>query len=180
MFWFVLRYAIWSLLLFALVYFKDYSPLYLINALQTEATVYVTELWVQFFDIPVTMENNTVVFAHGLQLLILDECNGLTPLLLYMAAILAYPTPYALKLKWLFGGMLLLLTLNMLRIILITLTVIEYPESFELAHNVVGRYGIGAATLFLFYYFTTHVSTCVPYGIVMNGKNCHASPSIKH
>ena len=179
MFWFVLRFAIWSLLLIGLIYFKEYSPLYFITELQTSATIYVTNFWVYHFEIPVTLAGNTVIFEHGLELMILNECNGLTPFILYLAAILAYPTRYAIKIKWFIGGMIVLLTLNMLRIILITLIVTVYPDSFDCAHNVVGRYSIGAITLYLFYFFTTHVTACTPYGIILNGKNCHPKRSLK-
>ncbi len=179
MFWFVLRYAVWSLLLVALILFKEYSPFYSINELQTSATIYVTDFWINHFDVPVTLAGEIVIFEHGLQLWILDECNGLTPLLLYFAAILSYPTRYAIKIKWFIGGMIVLLTLNMLRIIMITLVVIVYPDSFEWIHNFIGRYGIGAVTLYLFYFFTTHVTACTPYGIILNGKNCHSQPTLK-
>ena len=179
MFWFVLRFAIWSLLLIGLIYFDGYSPFYFITELQTDATIFITDLWINSFDIPVTLAGNTVIFTHGLELMILNECNGLTPFILYLAAILAFPTRYPTKAVWFLGGMILLLTLNMLRIILITLYVIDYPEGFECAHNLVGRYSIGAITLYLFYIFTTHVKTCTPYGIILNGKNCHAKPSLK-
>ncbi len=178
MLWFVLRFAIWSLLLFALIYFTD-SPFYFINVFQTDATIFVTDFWINHFNIPVTLEGNTVVFDHGLHLLILNECNGLTPLILYLAAILAYPTRYRIKVRWLLGGMIVLLTLNMVRIVMITLVVILYPDSFRWAHDFVGRYGIGAVTLYLFYFFTTHVETCVPYGVFMNGPNRHSKPSLK-
>lgn len=168
MFWFVLRYAVWSLSLIGLVYFKDYSPFYFINVLQTDATVFITDVWISLFDISVTLSGNTVIFEHGLKLLILDECNGLVPFILYLAGIFAYPTRYISKIKWIFIGMAILLTLNMIRIILITLVVIAYPDSFGWAHDIVGRYAIGAATLYLFYIFTTHNQTLVPHGIISN------------
>lgn len=170
MFWFVLRFIIWSLLLFGLIYFKDYSPFYFINELQTDATIFVTQLWISLFDIPVKLDGNIVIFEHGLRLLILNQCNGLTPFILYTAAMIAYPTRYSIKTKWFLGGMFLLLSLNMLRIIMITLVVVNFPDSFEWAHNIVGRYVIGIVTLYLFYFFTTKVSTCTPYGIILNKK----------
>lgn len=170
MFWFVLRFIIWSLLFFGLIYFKEYSPFYFINELQTDATILATDMWIYYFDIPVKLDGNIVIFEHGLRLLILNQCNGLTPFILYTAAMIAYPTRYSIKTKWFFGGMFLLLTLNMLRIIMITLVVIKYPDSFDWAHNIVGRYIIGITTLLLFYFFTTKVSTCKPYGIILNEK----------
>jgi len=180
MFWFIIRFIIWSLLLFGLLYFKTFSPLYFLNTLQTDATIFITQEWIRYFVIPVTLQGNTVIFEHGLELMILNECNGLTPFILYLAAMLAYPTRYIIKIRWFIGGMIVLLTLNMLRIILITLYVIIDPLSFKCAHNIIGRYSIGAITLYLFYFFTTHVVTCTPYGIILNGKNCHQKPSIKH
>ena len=168
MFWFVLRFVIWSLLLFSLVYFEKYSPFYFVNVFQTDATNLIMGWSIYLFDIPVRLIDDTVVFRHGLQLLILNECNGLTPFFLYVSGLLAYPTFYMSKFKWLLVGMVTLLTLNMIRIIMITLVVIVYPDSFELAHNVVGRYGVGVVTLCLFYYFTTHVETLRPYGIILN------------
>ncbi len=179
MFWFVLRFAIWSLLLIGLIYFEAYSPFFFITELQTDATIYVTKLWIELFHIPVVLTGNTMTFNHGLELRILNECNGLTPFILYLAAILAYPTRYAAKINWFIGGMIILLTLNFIRIVLITQLVIVYPESFDWAHNIVGRYSIGAITLYLFYFFTTHVSTCTPYGIILNGENCHTKPTLK-
>jgi len=179
MFWFVLRFAIWSMLLFGLIYFQDFSPLYIINKMQTEATVFVTQSWVEYCHIAVRVDNETVIFDHGLQLLILDACNGMAPFLLYLAAMLAYPTRYSIKTVWFLGGMAFLFTLNMLRIMLITLAVIAYPESFEWAHDIVGRYGMGIATLLVFYFFTTRVSVCVPYGIIMNGKYCHDKAALR-
>jgi len=179
MFWFTLRFAIWSFLLLALIYFENYSPFYFITELQTSATVYATQLWIEFFHIPVTLTGNTMRFSHGLELMILNECNGLTPFILYLAAILAFPTRYRAKINRFFGGMVLLLTLNFIRIILITLYVIDYPEGFECAHNIVGRYSIGTITLYLFYLFTTHVKTCTPYGIIFNGKSSHLKRTLK-
>lgn len=179
MLWFVLRFVIWSLLLLSLVYFEDYSPFYFVNVLQTDATNFIMALWVNLFDVKVQLADDTVVFRHGLKLLILNECNGLVPFFLYVSGLLAYPTLYMKKFKWLLVGMVTLLTLNMIRIIMITLVVIDYPDSFELAHHIVGRYSVGAVTLYLFYYFTTHVETLVPYGIILNSKWTRKNKNLK-
>ena len=180
MLWFTLRFAIWSGLLFSLIYFEHLSPFYFIHTFQTEATIHITDLWINYFHIPVHLVGNTVIFQHGLELRILNACNGLTPFILYLAAILAYPTLYKQKIIWFLGGMVILLTLNMFRIMLITIYVVDVPDGFNCAHNIVGRYSIGTSALLLFYYFTTQVSTCTPYGVFFNGKHCHPTPSIKH
>jgi len=180
MLWFTLRFAIWSGLLFSLIYFEHLSPFYFIHTFQTDAIIYITELWVSYFDIPVRLVGNTVIFQHGLELMILNACNGLTPLILYLAAILAYPTLYKEKVSWFLGGLVILLTLNMIRIMLITVYVIHVPDGFNCAHNIIGRYSIGISTLLLFYYFTKRVSPCTYYGVFFNGKHSHPTTSIKH
>ena len=180
MLWFVIRFAIWSGLLFGLISFEGISPLYFLHTLQTDATIYITDVWIHYFQVPVQLVDNTVVFQHGLKLMILNACNGLTPFILYLAAILAYPTLYKQKFSWFLGGMIILLTLNMLRIMFITIYVTHVPDGFNCAHNIVGRYSIGISALLVFYYFTTRVSVCVPYGIFFNGNNCHPLPALKH
>ena len=171
---FTFRFALWSALLFGFIYFENNFILHTLYHLQTDAVVSIFKTWVMYFDIPVKLSGELVIFDHGLILAILDECNGLTPLLLYLAAVLAYPTLYKVKIPWVIGGTAILLTLNMLRIIFITIYVIDVPSCFECAHNIIGRYSIGISTLLIFYFFTLHVKACTKYGVFFNKKDCYA------
>jgi exosortase/archaeosortase family protein len=151
---FVLRYFVWIFLLFALFYFKQFSPFIILNTLHTELSIVLTGVWINIFDIPITMSGESLIFRHGMVLKILDECNGLAPFLFYLSALLAYPARTKDKLIWVVAGYLLLMSANAIRIDWILYHVIDHPEDFWFAHEVVGRYTVALIPLILFYFFT--------------------------
>jgi exosortase/archaeosortase family protein len=150
-------YGVWAGALFALIFFEGFSPFHFINELQTLLTIRLTNLWIDAFNIPVHMFDEKMIFEHGLELLIANSCNGMTPILLFVAGALSYPTDYQSKIVWILSGYVALTSINMLRIYLITLWVIENPQSFDFTHDFVGRYVVGTITLLLFYLFTQRV-----------------------
>ena len=155
---FAIGYGIWVSLLFILLYIEGLSPLFFISEMQTQLTIQLTEIWISFFHIPVIQQGDTLILEHGMQLQILHECNGLVPYLLLISAILAFPTSLKSKVLWMVIFYGLLLVINMLRIYLITLVVIDSPDLFKISHDWVGRYSVGILTLLLFYWFTNKVT----------------------
>ncbi|MDG6777910.1 exosortase/archaeosortase family protein [Thiomicrorhabdus sp. zzn3] len=120
-------------------------------------TISITQSWVSLFNLPVLIQADTLILQNGVHLQILHECNGLTPFLLYAAAILAYPAYTRAKVKWLFFGYILLVGINTLRMLFITLVVMDYPEQFYLVHDWIGRYAVAILTVALFFWFTERV-----------------------
>lgn len=151
---YVVCYIIWVSVLFALIFFEGFSPFHIINELQTTMTLYLTHLWVDIFSIQVSIIGEKIIFEHGFKLLILNECNGMTPILLFTAGVLSYPTKYQFKIEWILGGYIILVIINMMRIYFITIWLLDNPESFHFMHNFIARYIVGAFTLLLFYLFT--------------------------
>lgn len=151
---YVACYIIWVSVLFALIFFEGFSPLYILSELQTTMTIYLMNLWIYIFSIPISIVDERVIFENGLELLILNACNGMTPILLFTAGVLSYPTKYKLKIEWILGAYIILIIINMLRIYFITLWVIDNPESFHFIHDFIARYVVGTLTLLLFYLFT--------------------------
>jgi exosortase/archaeosortase family protein len=151
---FILSYFVWAVLLFFLFYFKEYSPFYLLNTDHTELSIYLTGVWLNIFDIPITLSGESLIFSHGMVLRILDECNGIVPFLFYLAAILAYPAKVIHKLIWALIGYVLLMAANAVRIDWILYHMIEHPEDLVLAHEIVGRYTMALLPLLLFYIFS--------------------------
>ncbi|WP_309497716.1 hypothetical protein [Sulfurovum sp.] len=151
---FILRYAFWASLLYAAIYFENFSPLIFINTLQTDLSIYLTQLWIAFFDMPIQMSGATLIYEHGLQLEIVNECNGLAAFLFFLAGVLAYPTPMKVKLIWIILAYFVLLIANTIRLDWILYHVIEHPEDFDFIHEVVGRYVIAAIPLVLFYFYS--------------------------
>jgi len=151
---YALRYAFWALLLFALFYFKAYSPLFFISDLQTDLTTILTARGVDFLQLPVQMDGIEIVLADGLHLRILHECNAMAPLLLFAAAVWSYPTALRTKALWTFVGYLTLVFLNIARIMFVLYVVDIDRKNLEWSHHYVGRYGMGVLTLALFWVFT--------------------------
>lgn len=154
---FLIGYAIWATCLFALFFFEAYSPLFVVNQWQTEITTFITRWWVQALELPVLIQAATLILPNNMNLHIVHECNGLVPFLLYLAAILAYPTPSINKFNWILIGYAVLLVINTLRMLLITLVVLEDKSLFYIAHDWFGRYGVAILTIVLFLWFTERV-----------------------
>lgn len=155
---FVIRYGIWVSLLFFLLFFEGISPFIIFNEWQTQLTIQITAWWIQFFHLPVLLQGDTLILEHGFNLQILHSCNGFTPFLLYLAAILAYPTDIKSKLLWALLGYIAIIVINTLRMYAITIVVMDSPDLFHLAHDWIGRYGVSFLTVALFYGFTCLVS----------------------
>lgn len=158
-FWsFTFQFAAWSLILFGLIYFEDLSPLIFINNLQTDLSAYLTHQWILLFNIDINMKEALLTFEHGLKLQIVNECNGLAAFLVFLAAVIAYPTTIKEKLFWALLSYFILLTANAIRLDWIAYHVIENPEDFKFAHEVLGRYIIASIPLVLFYIFSANVT----------------------
>jgi len=151
---FVLYFSITLILLFLLLYFEHFSPLFFINQWQTDLTVYLTKTWIDFFNLPLFLNDATVYYQHGLELQILNDCNGLVPFLFTASALLAFPSSMNKKIYWLFISYLVILFINTIRIDAILYHVIAHPENFKFVHEIVGRYLMASVALLLFYFFS--------------------------
>ena len=152
---FSIKYSVWLSLLCLFIIFEAYSPLYFLNAWQTQLTLYFTQIWIEGFHIPVQMLGNSLNFNHGLELLILDECNGALPILMYIAGVLAFPSDCRIKIVWVLIGYLGISVVNMARIYLVTYLVLDSADQFQFAHDYIGRFLILAGTFILFYIFVS-------------------------
>ncbi len=157
MLWFFIRYISWVTLLYLLFFIESFSPFYGVNVWQTDLTIYLTYWWIQLFEIPVEMLGNTVYLDHGFDIWIFDECNGLTPYLLFGTAIIAYPTLWKSKLFWLLEGYAIIVVLNAIRIDAVVYFTMIDANYFHLSHNLIGRYSTILLTLSLFFIFTLRV-----------------------
>lgn len=158
----MLRYSFWAPFLFALIYFENFSPLIFINYLQTDLSIYFTQLWIDTADISIEMSGTTLIFPHGLRLEIVNECNGMAAFLLFLAAAIAYPVPKKDKFHWIIFAYLFLIAINFIRLDWIAYHVIKHPEDLKFVHEIVGRYAIAVITLLLFYIFSNQSVHCQP------------------
>ena len=168
--WFMLRYLFWSFILFSLLYFEGLSPFYFLNHLQTSLSIYLTQLWVELLHLPIQISNEVFTYSHGFKLTIIKECNGLIAFLLFTAAILSYPISWKRQFIWIVMAYFLLLLANTLRIDYIVYEIVENPQNFTFAHEVIGRYGITLYALLLFYIFVYFSPPCKAISLFSN--NC--------
>lgn len=157
MFRYTLLYILWGSILFGLFYIEGYSPLFFLNDLQTDLTILLVSYGVEFFDFPIKMQGPLMIFDNGAKIIIHYTCNGLTAILLYTTAIIAYPTWIKNKVTWFMGGYIIIVTLNLIRLLFVSYFVSINPDYFHLSHDYIGRYGMGIFTLCIFLIFTQYV-----------------------
>ena len=61
-------------------------------------------------------------------------CDAIEPSMLFLAAVLAFPSAFRRKLPGLFIGTLVLLAVNLVRIVSLFLTGVYYPKAFDAMH----------------------------------------------
>ncbi len=88
------------------------------------------------------------------KLIIEKACNGMIPVLMYLASIFAYPSGWGRKIIWGAAGALILLGLNVARIYMVTWFVMRGGrENFSLSHDLFGNLIFMVAGLTMFYLY---------------------------
>jgi exosortase/archaeosortase family protein len=88
------------------------------------------------------------------KLIIEKACNGMIPVLMYLASIFAFPSNWGRKIVWGIVGTLIMLGLNVVRIFMVTYFVMQGGrENFSLSHDVLGNAIFMVTGLVLFYLF---------------------------
>jgi len=131
---FLLSYWLGMALLFGIFYW-DYSPLSLINNIQTNITAYLTSLSLT----EGMMNGHHIFITEHYSLVIEKACNGMIPYLFFLASILAFPSTGIHKVKWAVMGYLFITTINIFRIWFVTQLVMQERGNFSLAHDYLGN-----------------------------------------
>ncbi len=88
------------------------------------------------------------------KLIIEKACNGMIPVLMYLASIFAYPSGWGRRILWGVGGSIFMLALNVIRVFMVTWFVMQGGrEDFSLSHDVFGNALFMIAGLGMFYGF---------------------------
>lgn len=157
MFKYTFNYILMMSILLGLIYIENFSPLFFINYLQTDLTIFLVSNGVDFFNLPIKMQESVMIFDNGAKIFIHNSCNGMTAVLLYLAGISAYPTRLKNKALWFTGGYIFIILLNILRLLFVSYMVAINSDYFHWSHDYIGRYGMGIFTLFIFFIFTQYV-----------------------
>lgn len=68
---------------------------------------------------------------------IIEGCNAVSVMILFMAFILAFKTTWKKTLVYIFSGIAIIYALNLIRIALLTIALYEYPEYENFLHGTV-------------------------------------------
>ncbi len=92
------------------------------------------EYWCFYpFTSSISVEGKLVVFS-GFAVKIIDECTGIYEMLIFSAAVLAFPTSWGKKLVGLLMGNPLIYLFNVLRIAMLIVVGRYYPSAFDFMH----------------------------------------------
>ncbi len=94
-----------------------------------------------------------ILFKNKSKLVIADKCNGLELLLLYAALIIAIPSNIKRKLYFIFGGIILIHCVNVLRCCGLAILKIQNSLMFDFAHHFLFNFVIYSVMMVLWYWF---------------------------
>ncbi len=133
---FILLYIVYMLLAFMLIEYESIKNLLHLDAIYTGAVVWLSTHLITLLGIDVTADH---AFLH-LDSAVMEVkfgCNGLEAILLYCAAVLAFPASWKQRLMGIFLGSSLLQLFNLLRIALLA-WVLEYHHTiFDVMHEYI-------------------------------------------
>lgn len=84
----------------------------------------------------VTM-NGTIIRSPRFAVNIRNGCNGVEAMLIFLAAVLAFPAAWKARLSGLALGILAIQVVNLIRVVALFLTGVYFPRLFDTSHTVI-------------------------------------------
>ncbi len=84
----------------------------------------------------VTMQG-TMLRSPRFAVNIKNGCNGVEAMLIFLAAVLAFPAPWKSRLTGLVLGILAIQVVNLIRVVALFLTGVYFPRIFDTSHTVI-------------------------------------------
>jgi exosortase H (IPTLxxWG-CTERM-specific) len=82
-------------------------------------------------------QQGTVLRSPRFAVNIRNGCNGVEAMLIFLAAVLAFPAPWRSRLLGLVFGILAIQAVNLVRVVALFLTGAYFPQLFDASHTVV-------------------------------------------
>ncbi len=120
-----------------------------LNGIYSGATAWISARLLSAAGIEVTSAG-PLVHLPGRSLYIAFGCNGLEAVVIYGAAILAYPATFLYKLKGLIGGLVVLQVVNIIRIVVLGIAAVKFGKWFDYIHYYIAQGLMIAIALGLF------------------------------
>jgi exosortase/archaeosortase family protein len=148
---FIALYFLFLALLFTLFYANTSIISTLINDGQTKLTLTFLKLFLK----PGQLQGIDIWIDPHYKIIINQACNGMIPLLMLWAALLAYPASWLHKASWMLVGYAVMIILNIIRILMVVAVTMDHGQSaFYWIHDILGNAllmggGLGVFILFI-------------------------------
>ena len=154
---FILLYILYMIIAFILVDYEPVRQTLMLDAYYTGAVVSISTWLIQLIGIDVTAQG---AFLH-LESAIMEVkfgCNGLEAILLYVAAVLAFPATWKERFTGIIAGSTVLQVLNIIRIAILA-WVLEYQRDiFPIMHEYITQSIMIALAFIIFIIYLQRVS----------------------
>jgi archaeosortase B (VPXXXP-CTERM-specific) len=97
------------------------------------ATAWVVAHGLRLFGMDITLSGR-FVHASNFSVEIIEECTGAYEIVIFWAAVLAYPARWRAKLIGVIGGTLAMLAINIIRMMFIVAVSNRWPQAFHFLH----------------------------------------------
>ncbi len=148
---FLLLYIVYMVIAFVLVDYEPVRQALKLDHYYTGAVVALSAWLIDLIGIPVTAHGAYLQLHHAV-MEVKFGCNGLEAILLYVAAVLAYPAGWKLRLVGIVAGSAVLQVLNIVRIGVLAWVLEYHQQNFALMHEYVTQ-SIMIALAFLVFLF---------------------------
>jgi exosortase H (IPTLxxWG-CTERM-specific) len=103
--------------------------------------------------------NGTVIQGPAFAVNIRNGCNGIEAMLIFLAAVLAFPAPWRSRLLGLVLGIAAIQVVNLVRVVALYLTGVYFPKAFEASHTVVWQTIVILCGVLLWIYWANRFAT---------------------
>ena len=81
--------------------------------------------------------NGTIIQGPKFAVNIRNGCNGVEAMLIFLAAVVAFPTAWSARLRGLALGTIAIQGINLVRVVVLFLTGVYWPRLFDASHTVI-------------------------------------------
>ncbi|MEA1918973.1 MAG: archaeosortase/exosortase family protein [Campylobacterota bacterium] len=154
---FILLYLFYMLAAFILVDYEPLRNLLHLDEYYTGSVVYLSAFLINLINIPVTVEG---IYLH-LNSAVMEVkfgCNGLEAILLYTAAVLAFPASWKLRTVGVILGSSFLQVFNLIRIAILAWVLEYHPTVFPIMHEYITQSIMIAIAFIIFLIYLQNIN----------------------
>ncbi|RZN82404.1 MAG: exosortase family protein XrtF [Winogradskyella sp.] len=159
---FVLVYGILSIgYKFYLDFSEDskYYPDYMTHLVGKQTESILTGLGYRTNVVPHTEESSLMVFVNQKYLArIIEGCNGMSVIILFIAFVVAFSDTFKRTFLFILAGSALIYAVNLIRIVLLTIGLYNYPWRSEIMHEIIFPLAIYGMVFLLWMFWVNHFS----------------------